>query len=277
MKNLKYGLVVSDFDGTLVQNDHEVGQESKKQIEEYLKNGGIFVISTGRLPVGIMPRIKELGLKGVVSCCQGSVIMEIESEKRILDDKLSYETTLAIVKKMEQMGLHIHIYGEWDYYCNMDDEALKKYEDAVRIKAKLVTDRPLSQFVEENKYQAYKVMAMVRYEDNEKTIRELSACNFEGCEVIKSARSLVEVINAKNSKGTAVEFLANHYNVPIERVIAIGDQCNDISMIERAGLGIAVKNADNALKEVASVVFDYTNDENAVGKIIEKFAYEEKI
>ena len=91
--------------------------------------------------------------------------------------------------------------------------------------------------------------------------------------MIKSSEYFVEVINANYSKGTAIEFLSGYYNVPIEKTIAIGDQQNDIPMIEAAGLGIAVKNADGSLKERAAVVVPYTNEEGAVGEVIEKYGY----
>ena len=89
----------------------------------------------------------------------------------------------------------------------------------------------------------------------------------------KSAAFLVEVINSQYSKGTAVVFLADYYGVPLEKVIAVGDQINDTPMIERAGLGIAVKNAETALKEKADYVCEYTNEEGAIAEIIEKFGF----
>jgi hydroxymethylpyrimidine pyrophosphatase-like HAD family hydrolase len=81
------------------------------------------------------------------------------------------------------------------------------------------------------------------------------------------------VINANHSKGTAVEFLAEYYGVPLEKTIAIGDQHNDLPMIEKAGLGIAVQNADESLKKAADCVCEFTNEESAVAKIIKRYAY----
>jgi Cof subfamily protein (haloacid dehalogenase superfamily) len=275
MRQIKYPLIVSDFDGTLVNKDGTICEENKKAISEYIAAGGAFAISTGRLPVGILPRARELGLKGMVSCCQGAIILDIESGKPILENRIPFETTLSIVRKMEEMGLHIHVYDSWDYYCNMDDDALKFYEAAVRAKAKLVLDKPMSKFIEENKLASYKILAMVKAEDNERISKALAAENFEGCEITKSDNFLVEVINAKYSKGTAVEFLANYYQAPLEKTVAIGDQLNDLPMIEKAGLGVAVKNADGGLKKRADYIAEYTNEEGAVGKIIEKFGFTE--
>ncbi len=272
-KPLKYPLIVSDFDGTLVNKDGTISAENSKTIQEYIALGGKFAISTGRLPAGILPRAKELGLTGMVCTCQGTIIMDIESKEVVSSSKLPFETTLRIVKKMEEMGLHIHIYDLWDFYSNMDDEALKIYENAVRGKAKLVLDKPLSKFVEERKFESYKVLAMVRKEDNARVLAELAKENFEGCELTRSSNHLVEVVNANYSKGTAVEFLANYYGIPLERTIAIGDQQNDLPMIKKAGLGVAVQNADEGLKASADIVCEYTNEESAVAKTIKRYAY----
>ncbi len=273
MRQINHPLIVSDFDGTLVKANGTIAERDKKTIAEYIANGGIFAVSTGRLPIGILPRVRELGLKGMLSCCQGAIIMDIESGKTILDGKLSLETTLAVVRKMEEMGLHIHIYGPREYYSNMDDDALKFYENAVRVKAKLVLDKPLSQFIEENAFQSYKILAMVKAEENERIMRELAAEGFSECEITRSGDFLVEVVNAKYSKGTAVRHLAEYYRFPLEKTVAIGDQLNDLPMIEKAGVGVAVKNADARLKAQADYVCDFTNEECAVSAVIEKFGY----
>ena len=273
MRKINYPLIVSDFDGTLVNADGTISEKNKKAIAEYVAAGGAFALSTGRLPSGILSRAQELGLKGKICCCQGAIILDIQTQELILEGRMSLNSTLAACKKMEELGLHIHVYDLWDYYVNKNDEPLKLYEAIVKTKATLVLDRPLSQFIEEKGIGAYKLLAMIEPEHNAALLKTLQAENFDGCEVTKSADFLVEVVNKNYSKGTAVEFLANYYNVPLEKVIAVGDQINDMAMIERAGLGIAVNNADNALKEKANYVCKYTNEEGAIAEIIEKFGF----
>ena len=274
MPKINYGLIVSDFDGTLVRGDGTVSEENKRAIAQYQKDGGKFAISTGRLHYDILELARELGLKGLVSCCQGAIIMDIEKGKPVQDNMLSHETTLSICRKMEELNLHYHVYDSENYYCNKDDDALKWYEKIVGKTAVRIIEQPLSEFIKQNKMRSYKVLAMVRPEENASTMEALKKEAIDGCLITKSADVLVEVINAKYSKGTAVEFLANYYGVPLEKTIGVGDQWNDIPMIEKAGLGIAVQNADVKLKEKA-VVCEYTNEENAIAKIIEKYGYTE--
>lgn len=274
MKKLKYALIVSDFDGTLVNSDGTIiGEENKRAIDEYVKNGGIFAISTGRMPSGILPRVKELGLKGYVCAFEGSVVMDIESEKIIVDGKLSTHIGVQVLKKMEELELHIHVYDLWDYYCNMDDEPLHAYEQVLQKKAKLVTDKPLSEYIQENNIIPYKILAIVEPCDAERVIQILEKEQFIGCCVTKSGSTLVEVVNSDYSKGTALTYLAETNGVSIEKTIAVGDQKNDLPMLELAGLGIAVQNAAKEIKDKV-VVCAYTNEQGAIAKIIETYAYE---
>lgn len=275
MRKINYPLIVSDFDGTLVKKDGTISEKNRCAIDEYIACGGKFSISTGRMTSGILHRARELGLKGLISCCQGAIIVDIESGKTIMEGRLPLKSTIAACKKMEEMDLHIQVYDSWEYYSNKDDEALKSYERGVGKKAVLVLDKPLSQFVAETSLRSYKVLAMVKHEENEKVLAALTAENFEGCTTTRSSRSLVEVINQNFSKGTAVQFIAKHYGIPLEKTVAVGDQQNDIPMIEVAGLGIAVQNADEGLKAVADYVTEATFNENAIAEIIHKFGFTE--
>ena len=268
-----FPLIISDFDGTLVGNDGVIPLENRDAIVKYTQGGGKFVISTGRMPYAILPRIKELGLKGIVSCAHGSLIMDAETGATIVEGTIPTQVTVQICQKMEELGLHFHVYAKDEFYSNIDNEREKRYEKAVRVKAKLVLEKPLSQFVLENGICAYKVMALVESTESMEVLGALSKCTFDGCVLTKSDDTLVEVVNAKYSKGTALEFLANYFEIPLEKTIAVGDQWNDIPMIEKASLGFAVKNADNRLKERA-VVYDYSNAESAVAKIIQQYAYQ---
>lgn len=273
MRKIHYPLIVSDFDGTLVSDGGSISAENKRAITEYVSNGGAFAISTGRMPSGIISRAKELGLSGLVSCCQGAVILDIDTKEIISEGRIPLDVTVSVCEKMEQMGLHIHVYDLWEYYSNMDDELLQYYEKTVGVKAVVVLDKPISQFVKENGICAYKILAMVQPEDNQRVLETLAKENFDGCCLTRSADILVEVVNTRFSKGTAVEFLAKHYGVPVDKTVAVGDQLNDVPMIDAAGLGIAVSNADNGLKSKADYVCEYSNGENAIAEIIRKFGF----
>ncbi|MBQ1183105.1 MAG: HAD family phosphatase [Clostridia bacterium] len=273
MRKTNYKMIVSDFDGTLVQGDGKVSEKNIKAINEYIDAGGIFVISTGRVPSAILSRARELGLKGLVSCCQGTIILDIESGNMLFDQRLPEKTTVDACREMEKLGLHIHAYDLWEYYSNIDDEMLKHYENITETKAKLVLDEKLSDFIVKKKLSAYKLLAMVLPEDNAIIVAKLKEANIPDCDITKSAKFLVEIVNDKCSKGSAVSFLAKHYGIEIEKTVGIGDNYNDISMIEAVGLGVAVANAEDALKQKADYVCENSNEQSAIAEVIEKFGF----
>ena len=130
MRRINYPLIVSDFDGTLVNNDGTISERNKKAITEYVEAGGAFAVSTGRLPGGILPRVRELGLTGKVCCCNGAIVIDTEHNEVLMEDRLSLEATLSACKKMEELGLHIHAYDMWDFYAfdNFDGRKISTEE-----------------------------------------------------------------------------------------------------------------------------------------------------
>lgn len=275
MQKINYPLIVSDFDGTLVRDDGNISKENKEAIDRFCKDGGKFAISTGRLPYAIVPRARELGLHGAAACCQGSIIVDVQTKEVLFHDSLPKDTAVRVCKRLEELQLHIHAYGLWEYYCNKDDEALKAYEALTRTTAHRVTDRPLHEFLRDTDATVYKFTVLVEPKDSLALYETLAKENFEGCCPTRSGTFTVEMINANNSKGTALRFLADYYGVPLERTIGVGDQWNDIPMLQTAGLGVAVQNADDKLKAEAKVILSRTNEENAVCELIETYGYKE--
>ncbi|MBS1401077.1 MAG: HAD family phosphatase [Firmicutes bacterium] len=272
MRKINYPLIISDFDGTLLGSDGAVSDATKRKIDEYIAAGGTFGICTGRMFTSILPRARELGLKGLVASYQGSVITDIESGKLLVDGYLPADEAAEICKVFERLDLHTHVYTLNEFYVNRRDEALSLYEKICNVKGNVVEEEPLSGLVLRKALKIRKVLAMVYAEDKKRIFENVLKALGEKFYVTYSAANLVEVTSRAYSKGTAVKFMADYYGVPIERTIAAGDSLNDLPMLQAAGLGLAVKNADEALKDKAQS-FPFTNDEDAIGKIIETYGF----
>ena len=91
---MKYKLVASDFDDTMVDDNLKIGEKTKRAVKEYVEKGGKFVLCTGRMISAILPYARELGLHGEVVGYQGTVIADIDTGKFIKEDKMPYETPL---------------------------------------------------------------------------------------------------------------------------------------------------------------------------------------
>ena len=275
MRKIKYPLIISDFDGTLLRSDGTISETTKKKIDEYIAAGGTFGICTGRMFTSILPRARELGLKGLVASYQGSVITDIESGALLVDGYIPAEAAAEICKVFEKLDLHIHVYTLNEFYVNRRDEALEVYEKICNVKGNVIEKEPLSAFVFRNALKIRKVLAIVRIEDKKRIFKMVSDELGEKFYVTYSTANLVEVTGRTYSKGTAVKFMAEYYGVPIERTVAAGDSLNDLPMLQAAGLGLAVKNADEALKDKVQS-FPFSNDEDAIGNIIESYGFAER-
>ena len=115
MQKIRYPLIVSDFDGTLLRGDGTISAKTRAAIEEYQQAGGRFAVCTGRTVDSILPRVKELGLKGLVACFQGSVIVDIESGSLIVDGAIPNDDAARICRFLEELGAHIHVYALDEY------------------------------------------------------------------------------------------------------------------------------------------------------------------
>ena len=274
MKEIKYSLIVSDFDGTFVKADGSVGEKTKTEMNRYIQNGGIFAISTGRKPIGILSRARQLGLKGAVSCYQGAVIMDIQTEEVLRGYRLDNELAVQVCEKMEEMNVHTHVYGLTEYYSNKEGKLEDFYMSLVG--GKYILKSCVTEFLEETKLSPYKLMALTEKSDLDWVYNELTKLFGDKCYIATSTSegcSFVEICDIQCNKGTTMEFLAEYYNVPLSKTIGVGDQRNDIPMIEKAGLGVAVGNSHDQLKEKADITLLQTNEEDAVGFMIEQYAY----
>jgi len=116
-----------------------------------------------------------------------------------------------------------------------------------------------------------KVMMIDEPEILDKAITRIPQEVKEKYTVLKSAPYFLEILDKRVTKGTGVKSLAEVLNIQPEEVMAIGDQENDIAMLEYAGVGVAMENAIDAAKEAANFV-TRSNLEDGVAYAIEKFA-----
>lgn len=269
---MKYRLFLSDFDGTLVRNDGTISQKNKQAISHYIQSGGTFALCTGRGLPSILPRVRELGLtQGLVVAFQGANVYDLATGKLLRNGTFTQEGALLAIRAMEKRGLHIHVYTVNELYCNMDDEGLAYYEKICGVKAIICEN--LSEMVERERLPVVKVLAMVNPQDRFALCDGLSQELGEEYYVTCSSEFLVEAMPKGHNKGEALCYLANYFHIPIERTAAIGDQLNDLPMLERAGGKFAVANAEEALKEIATVV--PSNEEDGVAEAILTYAMED--
>ncbi len=273
MQKIKYPLIVSDFDGTLLRSDGTIAEETKEIIARFVQDGGKFLLSSGRMTPSIVKQARALGLVGFVSAYNGAEIIDIQSGERIFQGGLERNQAIAICKKMESLNLQFHVYEEDEFYSNSGNEFFKLYENVCQVKGNVVEDMPLSTFIKERRLNVVKVVALMASEDRERIYGVLNDAFGAQFEVVRSAKFLVEICDKRYNKGTALSFVAKKYEIPLSKTIAVGDNQNDLAMLKIAGIGLAVANGEKSLQGIVPF-YRWGNDENAVGKIIEEYGYE---
>ena len=267
---MRYKAIFCDFDGTLYREDHTISQTNKRAIKEFTKAGGKFVVSTGRLFSAIYPKLEELELEGDVIVYQGGGIFDIKSKKQIFGKYFDKDDTVAVLKYIESLGEDYTpmVYLNDTPYCQEFNEAVGTFINICAVGYE-VTHKPLSQFVEESDYMPIKVIILADDEHCKKFVSEARGL-FPQLSIMRSHQLVVEAITKGINKGEAVKWLCDKYGISVDEAIAMGDSENDIEMIKTAGLGIAVGNAMEPVKQAADFVAD-TNDNDAVAQVIYKF------
>lgn len=270
---MKYKLICSDFDGTLLRDDYTVSEKDATSVRSYVERGGIFVIITGRMTKNMEKWAELLGTdKQPVCVCgfNGGLAVD-RNGNEIFSKKIDFRVAEKLVKAAEDLGIYVHTYEKDNVIVSESSFISREYTRICNITEREVGK--LSDFIRNNEFDCLKVMFVVAPEDLEKTLALFRSMNFEGVHFVTSNESFIEAIPASGGKGEALKKIADYYGVDTKHVIAVGDQRNDISMIKAAGLGCCVANAFDEVKAAASYVAA-SNNENAISEIIEKFTEE---
>lgn len=270
---MKYKLIFSDFDGTLLRSDGTIGKKSADAIRDYVRRGGNFVVCTGRMNSGINEKwCRYLGIDGERIPFVGFQGAYIESRdgETLYTDFLSPDSVIKIIGKAEELGLHVHTYDPHRVYIGRADYIIREYERVTGAPFTEVGD--LADFVRSNRELGYpKVMVVVSPDADIEGIKaEFASLALENVDSYMSSPIFLEFVSRTAGKGNAVRKVASLLGADMSEVIAVGDNQNDLSMIKAAGLGVAVGNALPCLIEAADFVAR-DHDDDPIAEIIGKF------
>lgn len=268
---MKYDLIFSDFDGTLLKNDLTVDKSVADAIAGYINRGGRFVVCTGRMAMSLDGWLDYLGIGGqeiAVVGFQGSFIADTAGNV-LYECVVPHESVDKILEFAEKHGIYSHFYDKANVYI--------KEENRINLEYRSITGAPLktvgnlrAYLKAHPKISVLKVMLVVDPAEATRIYAECGTEDFGEVDYYMSSESYLEFASRNGGKGVGLRKVAELYGVPIEKTIAIGDSQNDISMLKAAGLGVAVGNARDDVKAAADYV-TVTNDEGAVKAVIEKF------
>lgn len=273
---MDYKLICIDMDGTLLSNKHEIPEFNKEMIKLATEKGVQVAITTGRLFASARKYSKLIGSETAIIASNGAYIRKADEEEIIYKSVLSKEQFDKIIKVVNKYDFTV--------YMNTSDTVISEKVIDENHAYKLVNNELDEEwkikFVEgvkfEEAYEKYKddILKAIFIYEGEDVADLMNAkaelAQHEDLEVVSSWANNFEVMAGGTSKGHSAARLAEMLGIKREEVICIGDSENDLSMIEYAGLAVAMGNALDIVKEKADYITD-TNVNAGVGKMIEKF------
>ena len=265
-----YKLIALDIDGTLLNSEKKITNEVFNSIQEAKKLGTKVVLSTGRSLHGAIPLLNELNLNDYgdyVICFNGAIVQEVKSKKVLSNIEMSYDDFVLINNIAKENNTNIHINTPTNLIVPTETpskytvhEATLNNIDIVSMKEEDINDD----------ITYCKIVIIDEPEKLEEVLKNIPNDLFEKYTIVRSAPFFLEFLNKNANKGAALKSLCNAINIPVSKSIAVGDEENDQHMIKIAGLGVAMGNARDSIKDIAYYITSDNND-NGVAKVIDKF------
>ncbi|MCR4831634.1 MAG: Cof-type HAD-IIB family hydrolase [Pseudobutyrivibrio sp.] len=265
-------LLAVDMDGTLFNDDKTISKENLEAITKLLDNGHAFAFNTGRPNhalkeiLSVYDEFKRddvfiLGYQGVIGT-------EMNSDVTLFEDHLDNDDALEVISEVLRCGFTVvtfdnsHIYtfnDNWfvESYKKLSGESLVYLNDISELKDKNITKLIAIDYDHPEHLQAFKDEHADVYDDR-----------FES---FFSHYAFLEYIKKGTGKGDGIKKLAEHLGIPMSNVVTVGDERNDISMVEVAGVGVAMANGREELKAVADYVTENDNNHSGIAEVINKF------
>lgn len=260
-----YKMIVIDVDDTLLNDKLEVTEGTKAALAAAIEQGVIVTLATGRMYASAKNIAKQINLNVPLITYQGSLVKNLMDEQVLYERAVPIDVTREIYDYCEKHNLHLQVYYDDKLYAQKENQRLIDYSNLSKIPYILEPD--LSKLLTQPSTK------LIIIDDPAKLDRitpEIQALVGDRVHLTKSKPQFLEVLHNEGTKGHAVTFLAAHFGCELSEVIAIGDSWNDREMLEVAGLGVAMGNAIEGLKQLADYV-TLSNEEEGVKHVIDKF------
>lgn len=268
-------LAVLDMDGTLLMSDKSVHPDTIRDIERAGRKGIHVVYCSGRAVPEILPYVSCLKTMRYAVCMSGALVYDFEENKNIYHKAIAYEYVQKIVDAAKRDDGMVNFLTDResivraDQVVHMRDFHMEVYQPMFVEITKKVADMS-----EEAKHYDFipKVNVYFHSEEARQQAYEmlkdlpLAFAFAEGASLEMTARGV--------TKAAGLKELAKYLGISMKETLAIGDADNDRTVLEAAGISVAMGNADRKIKEICDAVTG-DNDHNGVGEAIRKFLFTE--
>ena len=268
LKEIK--LIVSDIDGTLLNDNGELGIESKKLLKELMKENVIVSLATGRLHSAVTDIANELSLNGYIISLDGAMIKNYEGDKTIYESYLKRGQVKKAISISENQLIKIAL-------CHASSIYYTEYNSAIPS----MLSKYGAYYTQVDSYEKYisGTLEIVCSSDMKDSIKEMEEkFNFPysvGCNTsyFRSKKNeniyYLEIRKAGSSKGKALTRLLRHLSIKPPKAAVIGDWYNDITMFQTKAIKVAVSNAIPELLNAADIITTRSNNEDGTAEFFE--------
>ncbi len=264
-------ILFTDLDGTLLNDDSLVVGDMKKALDEMTKAGHILVLSSGRPLESILEvkRNARIDYPGVyIIATNGTLIYDCDNKKTVRNLTVSFDDVAAVWKMAEECKMHIQTYSDTHIICAREDEEIKFYRRRIHMPL-LLSGNPSSVLKKEpNKLLAIDLYDHERIAAFGRKVEERFSARLQ---TVFSNPYYLEIFAKEAGKGSSLRYLCEYLDIPVENSIGAGDAQNDISMLEAAGLAVAMCNGDESVKKSADVITKRTNHECGLADVIYEY------
>lgn len=265
-------LIAIDLDGTLLTSDKTISDRNKQFLKMAREKGVYIVLTTGRPLKAIHSFLEELDLLGEhhYSITFNGGLVQENTGRVLAKTGFGIEDVRQIRQVTNRLGLPLDVLHEGTVYSLPSDRESLYITCNPALTKLAVADEDLPTDFVYNK-----AVSATSADFLDKQIPSIPSELYERFEIFKSRDILLEWSPKGVHKANGLEKLIACLGIQQSEVMACGDESNDLSMIEWAGLGIAMKNAVDEVKAAADVVLPKTNDEDGIAWAIERYVVSE--
>ena len=275
-------IIALDLDGTLLDSQKRLSERNRAALERVAKKGILVVPTTGRFFGMMPPAVRDLPFVRYAITINGAQVYDRETDTALVRDEIPLEMALGIMEVLDRHDVVYDCYrSNWGWMTAAlqakaaDYATNEHYLKMVREFRKPVPELKshLRETVAEGDVQ--KIMMFSRLDDPDakelKAIAREMTEKFPEIKVTASTWNNIELNIKTAHKGNALKRFAEHLGFTLDNCMAFGDGMNDLTMIEAAGTGVAMANAEPAVKAAAKIVTS-SNDEDGVAAVLENLS-----
>ena len=265
MQNIK--LIALDLDGTALTPNNTVSDATVDAVRRAREAGVHVVISTGRICGEARDFAVQMKADDLMVTAGGASISRVSTGRCMMRMSMPWEPAVRAAAAVERIGLMVMVYvGETLLITPYDEMEFAKYRSNEGYLAVKQVVPSIAEFIAEGHVSVDKIFARSKDPVTLQMVRD-QIRQIPGVRVMSSAEDNIEVVTPAADKGTALGMLCRELGTDLSHAAAIGDSENDLTMLQMAGLGVAMANSEPCIREAADVITG-SNTENGVAQAI---------